>query len=56
MLNDKNAYTKEDAPGLGLSICKAIIDRCDGKIGYSENKEGGHGSIFWFWTPSKILD
>ena len=56
MLNNKNAYTKEETPGLGLSICKTIIDRCDGKVGYSENEEDGHGSVFWFWAPSKILN
>lgn len=56
MLNDKNAYTKEEAPGLGLSICKAIIDRCDGKVGYRENHEDGRGSVFWFWAPVQILN
>ena len=56
MLNDKNAYTQEEAPGLGLSICKAIIDRCDGKVGYRENHEDGRGSVFWFWAPVQILN
>ena len=56
MLNDKNAYTQEEAPGLGLSICKAIIDRCDGKVGYRENQEDGRGSVFWFWAPVQILN
>ena len=59
LLSDKNTYThdeSQDNPGLGLSVCKAIIDRCNGKIGVRENTEDGHGTIFWFWTPTEILN
>jgi signal transduction histidine kinase len=59
LLSDKNTYTHDDSqdnPGLGLSVCKAIIDRCNGKIGVRENTEDGHGTIFWFWTPTEILN
>lgn len=55
LLSDKNTYIQEDTPGLGLSICKAIIDKVGGKIGATDNHESGRGSIFWFWTPVKIL-
>lgn len=59
LLSDKNTYTHDESqenPGLGLSVCKAIIDRCNGKIGVRENTEDGHGTIFWFWTPTEILN
>ena len=55
LLSDKNTYTQEDTPGLGLSICKAIIDKAGGKIGVRDNDIDGKGSIFWFWAPVKIL-
>ena len=56
LLSDKNTYVQEDTPGLGLSICKAIIDKCKGKIGARDNEEDGHGTIVWFWTPVEILN
>ena len=59
LLSDKNTYTHDDSqdnPGLGLSVCKAIIDRCNGKIGVRENTEDGRGTIFWYWTPTEILN
>ena len=55
LLSDKNTYTQEDTPGLGLSICKAVIDKADGKIGARDNDEDGKGTIVWFWAPVKIL-
>ena len=56
LLSDKNTYVQDDAPGLGLSICKAIIDKGKGKIGARDNEEDGHGTIVWFWAPIKILN
>lgn len=56
LLSDKNTYTQENAPGLGLSICKAIIDKSGGKIGLRDNEIDGRGSIFWVWVPSEILN
>lgn len=58
LLSDKNTYTHDESqenPGLGLSVCKAIIDRCNGKIGARDNTEEGKGSVFWYWVPTKIL-
>lgn len=55
LLSDKNTYVQDDTPGLGLSICKAIIDKGDGKIGARDNEEDGHGTIVWYWAPIKIL-
>ena len=55
LLSDKNTYMEDDAPGLGLSICKAIVDRTGGKMGASDNTEDGRGTIVWFWAPTEIL-
>jgi PAS domain S-box-containing protein len=35
--------------GLGLSFCKAIVEGCGGRIGYSNNPE--RGATFWFELP-----
>ena len=59
LLSDRNTYThdeNQENPGLGLSVCKAIIDRCNGKIGVHDNTEDGRGTIFWYWTPTEILN
>lgn len=55
LLSDKNTYTQEDTPGLGLSICKAVIDKAEGQIGARDNEVDGRGTIVWFWTPAKII-
>ena len=39
--------------GIGLSICKAIVNKCNGKIGV-ESQEG-KGSTFWIWVPCEIF-
>lgn len=56
LLSDKNTYIQEDTPGLGLSICKAIIDKAGGRIGARDNEEDGRGTIVWFWAPVEIVD
>lgn len=59
LLSDKNTYThdeNQENPGLGLSVCKAIMDRCNGKIGARDNTEDGRGTIFWYWSPAEILN
>lgn len=53
LLTEKNTYVQSEVPGLGLSICKAIVDRCHGKIGHESPAEGG--ALFWHWVPCKII-
>lgn len=55
LLSDKNTYLQDETPGLGLTICKAIIERSGGNIGAEDNKEAGHGTIIWFWAPLEII-
>jgi signal transduction histidine kinase len=55
LLSDKNTYVQEETPGLGLSICKAIVDRTGGKMGVRDNEEDGKGTVIWFWAPTEIL-
>ena len=47
-------FTKLDefvqGTGMGLTICRALTDRMDGKIGVKSDGLG-HGSTFWVWFP-----
>jgi len=48
-----------EGAGLGLAICKRLVDMMEGTIGHSPREEGG--SIFWFeasltWAVSKAAD
>jgi len=49
LLSDKNTFIRSETPGLGLSICRAVIDQCGGKIGVESATE--HGTVFWIWIP-----
>jgi signal transduction histidine kinase len=54
LLNNEHTYIQQENPGLGLSICKSIIDTVHGRIGMTT--EVGKGSTFWFWAPCKFQD
>ena len=52
LLSDKHTFVQEQSPGLGLSICKAVVDAAHGKIGVESIE--GQGATFWFWIPCKF--
>ncbi|MEN0653701.1 MULTISPECIES: response regulator [Hyphobacterium] len=48
-----------EGAGLGLAICKRLVDMMEGTIGHSPREEGG--SVFWFeaslcWAVAKAAD
>lgn len=51
LLNNQNTFLQENTPGLGLSICKAVVDALHGKVGAQSRH--GEGSTFWYWIPCK---
>lgn len=52
LLSEQKTYVQNSMPGLGLSICKAIIERTGGRMGAESPEEGG--TVVWFWAPRKI--
>ena len=54
LLGDQHTFTQADGqtPGLGLSICKAIITACRGRI--SAESAQGAGTTIWYWVPCKV--
>lgn len=53
LLMDKSTAVQDAIPGLGLTICRVIVERCHGRIGYLPLPEGG--SCFWHWVPIKVV-
>ena len=39
--------------GLGLPICRAIIEKCGGEVGVDSVVD--KGSTFWFWIPVEVV-
>jgi len=54
LLSEKSTFVQSEVPGLGLTICKAIVERCGGRVGAASPSEGG--TIFWSWTPVKKME
>lgn len=52
LLSEKKTSVQTKVPGLGLSICQAIIERTGGKMGAESPAEGG--TVVWFWAPREI--
>lgn len=53
LLTEEKASVQNTIPGLGLNICKAIVERTGGQIGAESPKEGG--TVVWFWIPCQII-
>lgn len=54
LLSNKDTYVQDRTPGLGLSICHAIISACSGEM--NVESEEGKGAHFWFWVPCHIIE
>lgn len=53
-LFDAFVTTKPGGLGLGLSICRSVVESMGGTIGYE--KGAGHGARFWFSLPPAALE
>ncbi|MBX9686953.1 MAG: hypothetical protein K2X27_09640 [Candidatus Obscuribacterales bacterium] len=50
---EQSADLKKQGSGLGLYICKMLIEAQNGRVGYKKRAEGG--SCFWFELPKAAL-
>lgn len=51
---DNSATRRHGGTGLGLTICREIVERCGGRIGVES--EPGSGACFWFELPLPETD
>ncbi|KAG5460922.1 MAG: hypothetical protein BJ554DRAFT_6974, partial [Olpidium bornovanus] len=50
---DTSVTRRQGGTGLGLTICKNLVDMMGGKIGFSSVVKGG--SVFWFEVPLEVV-
>ena len=53
LLSEKATFVQNEVPGLGLTVCRAIVERCGGIIGAVSPEEGG--TILWYWMPVRNI-
>ena len=51
---DDSTTRRHGGTGLGLTICREIVERCGGRIGL--DSEPGKGSCFWFELPLPAVE
>lgn len=54
LLSAEHTYMQNNLPGLGLTICKAVVERSNGRIGAESPPEGG--TVVWHWVPVKRVN
>lgn len=54
LLQEKNTFLQNDVPGLGLSICAAIVHAAKGNMRLET--ETGIGSTFIHWIPCEFVE
>lgn len=48
--------TKSEGMGMGLNICRSVIEAHHGRLDYTANPARAGGSIFYVWLPCRAAD
>jgi signal transduction histidine kinase len=50
----EGAAAEVESTGLGLHLCRLLVERMNGRVGHREGNDG-RGSVFWFTLPRDVL-